>query len=383
MGDSRCQILFLIPSLRGGGAERVVVSLLRHLDHTKCLLGLAVVDMREAAYRDDVPPDVEVIDLGCSRVRYALPKIVWLIWRRRPEVVFSTLGHLNLALAILRPFLPDGVRYMARETSIVSEVIRGYRRPSVWRWAYRRFYGRFDSVVCQSHYMRDDLVDRFALPAEGTVVIHNPVDVERIRRLAAEPLVTAFEQADCEGGDALIHLVAAGRLSQEKGFDLLVEALVLCGNPRVRLTILGEGPLRGDLERLARDKGVAQKVRFVGFQKNPFPFFAQADAFVLSSRFEGFPNVVLEALACGTPVIATPAPGGAAEIVELTGGVLLASAVDADSLSIAIKRFIAGETRTGAITLTPFLVDRIVEQYQNVLISEALPNGATMNGGCA
>ena len=76
------------------------------------------------------------------------------------------------------------------------------------------------------------------------------------------------------------------------------------------LTLLGEGPLRPELERLAQQSGVADRVHFVGFQKNPYPFFAQADAFVLSSRYEGFPNVVLEALACGTPVIATPAPGG-------------------------------------------------------------------------
>ena len=85
----RRQVMVLIPSLRGGGAERVIVALLRHLDRTKFRLMLAVVDMREAAYQDYVPNDVELIDLGCSRVRYALPKIIRLIWQQRPEVVFS------------------------------------------------------------------------------------------------------------------------------------------------------------------------------------------------------------------------------------------------------------------------------------------------------
>ena len=364
-----------MPSLRGGGAERVIVTLLRHMDRSLFRLGLAVVDMREAVYRDDVPEDVEFIDLQCTRVRYALPKIMRLIWRRRPDVVFSTLGHLNLALAMLRPLLPNGVRYIGREACVVSETLSEYTHPRLWGWAYRRFYPRFDVVVCQSVDMRDDLIGHFAFPPGKAVIIHNPVDIERIRRLAAEVISTDYEPP-ASHSDAAPHLVAAGRLSHQKGFDLLIEALALCDGRRPRLTLLGEGPLRPALEQLARQRGVADRVRFVGFQKNPYPFFVQADAFVLSSRYEGFPNVVLEALACGTSVIATPCPGGVAEIAELAGGVLLASAVDAESLSVAIKRFIGGERRTGRITLTPFHVDKIVDQYQNLLIDEALPKVA-------
>jgi glycosyltransferase involved in cell wall biosynthesis len=372
---TRRRVLLLIPSLRGGGAERVVVTLLRYLDRSQFQLALAVVDLRESAYRADVPPDVELIDLQCTRVRYALLKIVGLIWRRRPDVVLSTLGHLNLALAMLRPLLPNGVRYIARETSVVSENLKGYAHPRLWGWAYRRFYARFDVVVCQSAGMWDDLIAHFDFPLIKAVIIHNPVDTERIRRLAAAVISTDYEPP-ASHADAAPHLVAVGRLSHAKGFDLLIEALAKCDDRRPRLTLLGEGLLRPALEQLARQRGVADRVRFAGFQKNPYPFFVQADAFVLSSRWEGFPNVVLEALACGTSVIAMPCPGGVAEIAELAGGVLLASAIDAESLSVAIKRFIDGEARTGGITLTPFHVDKIVEQYQSLLIDEALPRVA-------
>lgn len=338
-------------------------------------LGLAVVDMGGAVYRDDVPEDVEFIDLRCTRVRYALPKIMRLIWWRRPDVVLSTLGHLNLALAMLRPLLPNGVRYIGREACIVSETLSRYAHPRLWGWAYRRFYPRFDVVVCQSVYMRDDLIGHFAFSPSKAVVIHNPVDIERIRRLAAEVMSTDDEPTAFHS-DAGLHVVGAGRLSHVKGFDLLIEALAKCDDRRPRLTLLGEGPLRSALEQLARQRGVADRVRFAGFQNNPYPFFVQADAFVLSSRCEGFPNVVLEALACGTSVIAMPCPGGVTEIAELAGGVLLASAVDAESLSVAIKRFIGGERGTGPITLRPFRVDKIVEQYQSLLIGEALPKVA-------
>ena len=338
-------------------------------------LSLAVVDMREAVYRDDVPEDVEFMDLRCTRVRYALPKIVRLIWRRRPDVVLSTLGHLNLALAMVRPLLPNGVRYIGRESCVVSETLSEHTQPRLWAWAYRRFYARFDVVVCQSLDMRDDLVGRFTFPAVKAVIIHNPVDIERIRCLAAEVSSRDHEPPTCHS-EAALHLVAAGRLSHQKGFDLLIEALALCDGKRPRLTLLGEGPLRPALEELAQQRGVAHRVRFAGFQKNPYPFFARADAFVLSSRYEGFPNVVLEALACGTSVIAMPCPGGVAEIAEVTGGVLLASAIDAQSLSGAIERFVAGETGTRVIRLVPFHVDKIVEQYHNLLIGEALANVA-------
>ena len=93
--------LFVIPTLTGGGSERVVTNLLKYLDRRRFRLTLAVVDMRQAEFLSDVPEDVEVVDLRCLRVRYALPKLIAMIWRLRPDVVFSTLGHLNLALAIL------------------------------------------------------------------------------------------------------------------------------------------------------------------------------------------------------------------------------------------------------------------------------------------
>jgi len=361
------QVLFIIPSLRGGGAERVIITLLRHFDRSKFRLTLAVVDMRKAAYRGDVPEDVEIIDLGCARVRYALPKIVRLIWRRCPDVVFSTLGHLNLALAIIRPLLPNGVRYVARESSIVSEILRDSPMPSMWRWTYRYFYRRFDTVVCQSRAMRDDLIANFALPQAGTVIINNPIDTEQIRRLAAEPLVTGFEQNNGSDNLALTHFVTAGRLSCEKGFDLLIGALALCGNPQIRLTILGEGPLLGDLMQLAQDRGVAPQVRFAGFQKNPYPFFARADAFVLSSRFEGFPNVVLEALACGTPVIATPAPGGVREILEGMEGGMLAQSVTSEALADVMLRFQSCRTRPTPNATAPYEVSKIVRRYEHEL----------------
>lgn len=357
-------VLFLLPTLRGGGAERVVVTLIRHLDRQRFQPILAVVNMDNAVYRNDVPVDVELLDLRADRVLHSLPRLIRLIWSRRPDIVFSTLSHLNLALAVLRPLLPSSTRYFARETSVVSQVIAGYGRPGLWAWAYRRFYRGFDLVVCQSRYMRDDLIEHYDFPAERSVVINNPVDTSRISALSADCCASATN--DTPDKPERTGLLAVGRLSPEKGFDLLIRALALCKQMPIDLTILGDGPLRGDLEQLSREQGIHDRVVFAGFQPNPYPYYRRADALVLSSRFEGFPNVVLEALACGTPVIATPAVGGVTEILQGVAGCSVATEVSAESLARAIGAFRKG-TRIPSDVVRPYEVDVIVRRYEEAM----------------
>ncbi|HEU5295303.1 MAG TPA: glycosyltransferase [Burkholderiaceae bacterium] len=351
----------MIPTLTGGGAERVVVTLLQHLDRARFDLTLAVVDLRDAVFRAEIPSDVAFIDLRCARVRNALPKVIALIWRLRPDVVLSTLGHLNLALAIVRPLLPDSARYIARETIVVSHGITEHARSSWWAWAYKRFYRRFDKVICQSADMRDDLVQAFSIDAQRIVVINNPVDVRRIAAAleAVDPQSRSDGRSDAE--QPMVRLVAAGRLVRQKGFDLLIEAIALARRRSYHLTLLGEGPLRDSLAALARSHGLRDRVEFLGFQPNPYPYLARADAFVLSSRYEGFPNIVLEALACGTPVVAVPAPGGVREILQSIQGCVIAESITAPALAVALDRW--QPSRIPPRVVDRYSVASIVESY--------------------
>lgn len=323
-------VLFVVPTLKGGGAERVVVTLLRNLDPTRFRMLLAVVDATDAVYRSDVPAGIEFVDLGSTRLRNALPKILRLVWRSRPDLVFSTLSYLNLALAALQPVMPKRSAFIGREGTIVTELIKPFKLRALWRIAYRALYPRFDAVVCQSRYMQTDLVESYGMPREKTVVINNPVDLARVtgalatRRHRREP-----------GGP--LRLVCAGRLYPVKGYDLLLDALVLLRDLDISLTIFGDGPLRAEVEARIAALGLERVVTLAGFVANPFLEIARADALVLSSRYEGFPNVVLEALACGIGVISMPAVGGVSEILDGVAGCVLAESISAAALAVAIR----------------------------------------------
>ena len=362
--NKKKRLLFVIPTLESGGSERIVITLLQNLDRARFDITLAVVDMRNAVFAYDVPGDVEFIDLGCLRVRYALPRIVFLIWKLRPDVVFSTLGHLNLAMAICRGLLPNKSRYIARESSIVSEVIREVKYPDLWRRTYRLFYSNFDVVISQSAYMAKDLIENYAVPSAKVRVINNPVDRQKILSLSVSPTVYL------ETG-SYVKLVAVGRMVPVKGFDLLLEAFAMCRELPIQLTILGDGPNFADLLSLAHSLEISDRLNFPGFQINPYPYIAQADAFVLSSRYEGFPNVVLESLACGTPVIATPAIGGIREILDGLSGCVMARSVSAEALADAIRVWIKSPClRVPAEVVSRFAVDGIILNYEQIFADE-------------
>jgi len=328
----RKRILFLVPAFAGGigGAERVVSTLLRHLDHSRfeCHLALA---QSGRAYLESVPPSVTVHELRVSRMRYAIPAIIRLVRRVRPQSVLSTVGYLNVMVIAARPFFPPAIRIILREATTPGAFIeKDTSHPRRWRWLYRHFYPRGDKIVCLSNSIVEDMALNFAIPREKLARIYNPVDVSMLRQLAA------MEPNPYRGTGP--NLVAAGRLRKEKGFDLLLDALPLVAQrfPGVRLALLGEGPDENNLRAQAARLGIERHVDFLGFKQNPWPHFGNADLFVLPSRLEGMPNALLEALALGTPAVATDCPGAVREIKDAVGALDLVASEDSAALAAGI-----------------------------------------------
>jgi glycosyltransferase involved in cell wall biosynthesis len=286
-----------------------MVTLLHDVNRSRFEPHLATVH-KSGPYLKDVPPDVPVHDLKARRVRWAVPKLIRLVWELKPHVLHTTMPELNMAAVLSRPFLPAGVRVLIREEIVGSvENAETRKHPAVWNWLYRRLYSRADKVICLSEFVLNDLAE-MGIPRRVLVHIYAPVDTKLVARLGNE------------GGNPFEgkgpHLLAAGRLEKRKGFDILLEAMprVCAALPGAQLSILGEGVLEQELLAQRERLGLNQTVHLIGYKPNPFPYFKHADLFVLSSTNEGFGLVVVEALAVGTPVVAASCRGVLQEILR-------------------------------------------------------------------
>ena len=360
------KVFFIIPTLTQGGAERVIVTLLKFLDKSKFKLTIMVVNMNEEVYRKEIPEDVDIIDLKCNRVRTAMPKIIFNLWRHKPNIVMSTLGHLNIAIAMSRIFMPFGIKFIARETIVVSEKLSRGKFQKLWKLLHRIFYPTFEKIICQSEDMLKDL-SHILGSEKNLVLINNPIDYLRIKNLARlydQSLEEYFNDKN------YIYLVAAGRLIEQKGFEMLIEAIASIDNPKLRLAILGHGPLQKKLISLIERYKLHDHITLLGYQKNPYMWISRADAFVLSSYYEGFPNVVLEALSCGTPVISTPAPGGTKEILESIEGCYLSNEISSVSIMKAISDFTESKRRRISDNVVrPYKPEKICKEYTRVFLN--------------
>ena len=310
---NRGRLALVAPSLRGGGAERVVVDLARGLSARGHDVDL-VLARAEGVFLADVPPEVEVVDLQAARVAAALPGLVTYLRGRRPTAVLATMAHVNIVAVVARDFARVRTRLLVREANTISDSAansknrRGRHMPRLMRYAYPRA----NAIIAPSQGVAADLAALLRLPTEAIEVIPNPTLTQEMLARASEPVDHTWF-----GPGSPPVIVAAGRLSAQKDFATLIRAFALVrGSCPARLVILGEGDERAALLALSTELGVREFVDLPGFQPNPFAFMKKASVFVLSSAWEGLPNVLIQAMALGVPVAATDCRSGPREILE-------------------------------------------------------------------
>lgn len=363
MGDGR--LALFLPSLRGGGAERVMVTLARGFAERGHEVDLVLV-RAEGPFLADVPDAVRVIDLGASRTLASLPALVRYLRRERPAAMLSAMDHANVMALWARRFTGTPERLVISVRTTLSRVrddnksIRHRLMPSL----ARSFYPWADSIVAVSSGVAGDLLRITGLPSRRIKVIYNPVSIAQVRAGAGQPLAHPWFRS---GAPPVV--LGAGRLVPEKDFETLIRAFVRVRDGReARLVILGEGKERAKLSQLVRSLGVASDVEMPGFVPNPFAYMARSAVFALSSRREGLPNVLLQSIACRTPVVATDCPSGPAEILRNGRWGQLVPVGSIEAFASAIEWTLqAGSPPPSRDALAPFSMDRVTDSYLALL----------------
>lgn len=377
--ENRTHVLFFTSELGGGGAEKHLVRVANHLDRSRFRVSVAVL-RGGGSYEADLAGDVQLHPLGVRGLVQGVLPLSRLMRQERPDVVCSVMDHVNcLAIAATRILRnrPPVVACVQVATSMEWEREPSLRKRVLLR-AMRYLYPSAARVVAISEGVRQDL-QRFVLGIEErTIVIYNAGMDEAVEQLAVEPDVSLSRDL----GVPL--LVACGRLTEQKGFLHLLRALALVREHiPAELWVLGEGDQRAALETEVRRLGLERAVRLAGFQRNPYPYMREADVFVLSSLWEGFGNVVTEAMAVGTPVVATDCPHGPAEIIQHGESGLLVPPGDPRALAEAILRVLRdGALRQrlaeqGRKRSEAFTAPAIAEQYARVLLSACSQHATT------
>lgn len=305
-------ITSFLQDLAGGGAERVAVALLNGLaaEHDVTLL----MARREGPYLDDLSPRIRIVATGVSSTAGSIPFLAAWLRKKRPDVLLTHLTHVNVAAAIAARLAGTPTAHVAVEHNQMGLNYSRIARRSV-RAAYRAarwMYPGIGAIVCVSGGVKDSVLAFSHIRGANVRVIPNPVVTPELRLLLRQEPSHPWLK---DGGPPV--LLGCGRLVEQKDFGTMIEAFRLLVQKRpARLVILGEGEQRPALEKLVAAHGLGDTVSLPGFDRNPYAAMRSARLFVLSSRWEGLPTVLIEALAAGVNVVATDCPSGPAEILD-------------------------------------------------------------------
>jgi len=320
----------------------------------------------EGPYLKHVPSQVQVVDLGAKRVLLSLPRLVRYLQDVQPSAMLSAIDHANLVAILACRWARVPIRLVVSVHSTMSIATRHAQQPQarlipiLARWLYPQAH----RVVSVSRGVAEDMVRFYKLPTEKVEVIYNPVVTPELVTQSWEPV----EHPWLAAGEPPV-ILGVGRLTAPKDFVTLIRAFArLRQHHEARLIILGEGEDRPILEQLIGELGLQAWVALPGFVENPYAWMRRAAVFVLSSRWEGLPTVLVEAMACGTPVVSTDCPSGPREILEDGKWGKLVPVGDEAALAEAICETLRdGSPCDPTIRASDFSLDRAVESYLKAL----------------
>lgn len=295
-----------------GGVERMVTNLLQGFVARGVAVDLLLIKAR-GSFLDLIPPQVNVVRLGARHTLTSLPSLIRYLRLTRPDALLAAKHRAGIIALVARRWARFNGRIVIRIGTTVSAALQGklWLRRFIWFASMRYFYPQADAIVAVSDGVRDDIHAITHLADEKLRVIRNPVITERLYEAASQsPDHPWF-------AEKVPVIMASGRFTRQKGFLTLIRAFAIVRKKKnCRLMILGRGGEQRQYEQLAAELGVANDLALPGFMVNPYAYIARARLFVLSSLWEGSPNVLAEAMALGIPVVATDCPSGPRELLQ-------------------------------------------------------------------
>jgi glycosyltransferase involved in cell wall biosynthesis len=367
MDTENKKIAIYMPSLFGAGGQRSMLNLAHGIADKGYKVDL-VLAVKEGEFLSDVRNTVNLVDLKASRALTSLPPLVSYLRHEEPDALLSVFGYVNIVSIWAWRLASVNTKLFVNEQNTVSQEAGNASnfRQRMTPGLMKRFYPMADGIIVVSNGVRDDMAQVTGIPREGITVIYNPsVMATEVLEKAKEPLEHPWFKPDQPPV-----LVAVGRLEQQKDYPMMIKAFSKVREAQpARLLILGEGRDRPSLENLISEYGLNQDVSLPGFVSNPYAYLSRASIFVLSSRWEGLPTVLIEALCCGTKVVSTDCPSGPKEILKDGKYGPLTPVGDSEAFASAIISSLRNNSpNPPAESWQPYELGTIVDQYTNLLL---------------
>jgi glycosyltransferase involved in cell wall biosynthesis len=364
--NSNSHITVFLESLGGGGAEQAMVTLMNAFVDKGYTVDLVLCKSGGTLQRQ-LSDSVKVINLHAKNLYFCLPRLMVFLKSRKPRVMLTTLDLASIIALIARRMTSVQTRIIIRVANTVSVQKRNWIKKKIEYILLSCIYPWADKIIAVSQSVADDLVKYINLQPEHVDYIYNPVITPRMMTMANEPLAHPWFKP---GQPPVI--LGVGRLTRQKNFDKLLLALAQIREVRSsRLLILGEGEQRENLQSWTSRLKLTDEVSMPGFVDNPFPYMKNAAVFVLSSSWEGLPAVLIQALACGCPVVSTDCPSGPNEILDQGRYGRLVPVGDATALAQAILDTLSNPLlKPDNIWLEKFSLAQVVDQYLNILVHQ-------------
>lgn len=309
MNQSKIDLVMLLPGIVGGGAERVSLNLAKYLLRSGFSVKIICFGSEQNPLAADI--DVEILFLKKNGFLQSLIKILFMLNKIRPRFVFSTFSYINITLILVKCFLFPKI--ICREANLHHKNnVMGWKNNIIYRLLF--LYNFADIFLCSSNYMKNHFIREHSIHHSNITVWRNPVDIENIQKLAGLPVVGEKMISSCDAVRVGRRFVAIGRLEPQKNFEQLIEWFVEGSEPDDALLIVGSGTQRASLKDRVDEIGIGCRIELCGHQENPCKILAQCDALLIPSLWEGMPNVALEAIALGIPVLAMRTAGAIEEL---------------------------------------------------------------------